>query len=107
MSKSPLTLIGFSFAVGVAVVVLVLPLLTGESRLATATTAKLAIQKALPSVLSTSPLAARTAALQRNRSSGVRRGGADVLHPGSTTVRNLAEPLSLNDPPPKRRERLW
>src|SRR5216683_425309 len=104
MSKSRVALIGLSFAAGVGFVVLSLPLITGEPRTVTATNAMLTIRNALPSLFSTSPLAARTKTLQDNR----------VDPPPTTTSngalyhrRGLEETLSFDGPPPKRRERLW
>jgi len=104
MSKSRVALIGLSFAAGVGLVVLSLPIITGEPRTVTATNAMQTIQKALPSLFSTSPLAARTKTLRDNR-----------VHPPPTTTSNAAldnrrgveETLSFDGPPPKRRERLW
>jgi hypothetical protein len=104
MSKSRVALIGLSFAAGVGLVVLSLPLVTGEPRIVTATNAMLTIQNALPSLFSTSPLAASTKTLRDNR-----------VHPPATSTssaalyqrRGLEETLSFDGPPPKRRERLW
>jgi hypothetical protein len=108
MGRSTLALFGFSFAVGVDLVVLFLPQLTGEPRSATATSAILTIQKTLLSSLSDG----RTTTLQGNRS---RQAGISAIHPTATTSsratpdnpRDLAERLSFNGPPPKRSERLW
>ena|SRR2546429_8513712 len=104
MSKSRLALIGLSFAAGVGLVVLSLPIITGEPRTVTATNAMQTIQKALPSLFLTSPLVAITKTLRDNR-----------LHPPTTTPSTAAlyhrpgleETLSFDGPPPKRRERLW
>jgi hypothetical protein len=95
MSKSRFTLIGFSFGVGVDLVVLFLPLITGEPRSETMTTAMLTIQKALSPPPATFPVTTtRTTTSQGNRTA-------------ANNTRDLAEPISFNGPPPKRRERLW
>jgi hypothetical protein len=108
MGRSTLAIFSFSFAVGVDLVVLFLPQLTGEPRSATATSAILTIQKTLLSSLSDG----RTTTLQGDRS---RQAEVGVIHPTIRTTsraapdnpRNLAERLSFNGPPPKRSERLW
>src|SRR4051794_13854374 len=104
MSKSRVSLIGCSFAAGIGVAVLSLPLITGEHRTVTATNAIMTIRKAFPPLFSASQLPARTKTLQDNR-----------VHPATTSSssaalnqkRHLEETLSFDSPPPKRRERLW
>jgi hypothetical protein len=95
MSKSRFTLIGFSFGVGVDLVFLFLPLITGEPRSETMTTAMLTIQKALLPPSATFPVTTtRITTPQGNRIAAIH-------------TRDLAEPVSFNGPAPKRSERLW
>jgi hypothetical protein len=85
MRKSRLfALVGFSLAAGVVLVVVFMPLLSREPMFAMAATAKLTIQNAF----STFTVARKT---------------TNPRGPAANNVRDLAETLSFDGPPPKRR----